>query len=720
MAYGSTRETWDHFSTALGLTADLLPLVSNPDAKIAEKSTMQSVGKTPSVFNRDREVVGLGKWTQRQSTGDDVRRWAREPDYGICVQTRRVRAFDIDVPEGISATAIQVAIVEATGIELPTRYRQGTGKCLLAFALDQEAFFPKRVLPVDGGIVELLGDGQQFVADGHHASGTRYEWDGGLPERIPALTLDQVEAACDALRLVFGTADWKIARERHARDGVTITAADERADWLLAHWDIFDSGPDDQLYLRCPFEGEHSSDSGLTSTAYFPRGTGGFERGHWVCLHGHCTDRTDEDFDEKCGYRYSSFSALPVAMETVVVDGKELVRPVRELPQFSRNKAGKIDPTATDLAKALAHPVFCGAWISYDTFLDDIMLAPPEQIEGRQQWRSLKDTDYQKFKIALEGRGFWKLGKEGIRDAVHLQAEQATIDSAQEWLNRLTWDGTTRIDDFLALYFGVEPSDYAQAVSRYMWSAMAGRILSPGCQADMVPVFCGEQGARKTSAIKAIAPSGDHYVEINMTERDDNLSRKLRGKLVGELEELRGLNGRDANEIKAWITRTHEEWTPKFKERSFKFPRRLLLFGTHNENRFLADPTGERRWLPFVAATHGPIQPEAIARDRGQLWAEAALRFRVGGIDWSDAERLAKKEHAKFKIVDTWEQTILNWSAEPNVVGVLRRDAGFSIPEALGACGLLVGSMTAMHAARMTRVLATIGFREENGHWVRG
>ena len=28
----------------------------------------------------------------------DIEAWSEEPDYGICIQTRRVRGFDIDVP----------------------------------------------------------------------------------------------------------------------------------------------------------------------------------------------------------------------------------------------------------------------------------------------------------------------------------------------------------------------------------------------------------------------------------------------------------------------------------------------------------------------------------------------------------------------------------------------------------------------------------------------
>ena len=50
--YGATPDDWLHLDLALGLTADLLPVVSNPGAIISENSTLKAIGKTPSRYNR--------------------------------------------------------------------------------------------------------------------------------------------------------------------------------------------------------------------------------------------------------------------------------------------------------------------------------------------------------------------------------------------------------------------------------------------------------------------------------------------------------------------------------------------------------------------------------------------------------------------------------------------------------------------------------------------
>ena len=59
MNYGATPQEWAHFDVVLGLTEDLLPVVSNPNAVISPQSKMKGLGKTPSRYNRQREVAGI-------------------------------------------------------------------------------------------------------------------------------------------------------------------------------------------------------------------------------------------------------------------------------------------------------------------------------------------------------------------------------------------------------------------------------------------------------------------------------------------------------------------------------------------------------------------------------------------------------------------------------------------------------------------------------------
>lgn len=58
---------------------------------------------------------------------------------------------------------------------------------------------------------------------------------------------------------------------------------------------------DGRLHLECPWKSEHSSDN-TSETTYWPRHTGGYERGHFKCLHSHGDLKTDDDFLQAIGY----------------------------------------------------------------------------------------------------------------------------------------------------------------------------------------------------------------------------------------------------------------------------------------------------------------------------------------------------------------------------------------------------------------------------------
>lgn len=132
--------------------------------------------------------------------------------------------------------------------------------------------------------------------------------------------------------------------------------------------------------------------------------------------------------------------------------------------------------------------------------------------------------------------------------------------------------------------------------------------------------------------MEALSPDPAFFTEISFAEKDDDLARKMRGRLVAEIGELRGLNTKELESIKAFVTRTHENWIPKYREFATQFPRRLVFVGTTNEDEFLADKTGNRRWLPVEVSK---VDVKAIKRDLLLLWAEAREVFQRLGVSSS-------------------------------------------------------------------------------------
>jgi predicted P-loop ATPase len=239
--------------------------------------------------------------------------------------------------------------------------------------------------------------------------------------------------------------------------------------------------------------------------------------------------------------------------------------------------------------------------------------------------------------------------------------------------------------------------------------------MEPGCKADMVPILVGEQGAGKSTGVAAIAPAPENFVEVRLDHDDEEIARRIRGRLVGEIGELRGLQSRDADSIKQFVAITHDTWTPKYVERSHTVPRRLVFIGTTNSDEFLADETGNRRWLPVRV---GKVRVSAISEDRMQLWAEARDLWSLVGIAFSAAETLAREVHGAHMVSDVWESNMGVWIEDTTPedlimdVQIAPKDRPFSMAECLqGALGIEPKNMTKAHEMRAGRILRRLGFR---------
>jgi len=419
-----------------------------------------------------------------------------------------------------------------------------------------------------------------------------------------------------------------------------------------------------------------------------------------------------EDYRERTlGLALNARSVEPAADEDfeVIETPKAIVAVPDDRPPLKfKQVKGQILPVIENIATALRSPDWCGFDLAFDTFRDEVMIAP----RGTAEWRALSDEGTTQIMEAFGRARFRPIARETMRNTLSMVAKEHTFDSAILWLNGLTWDGKLRVERFLTDYCHAEDSAYTRAVSLYLWTALAGRILEPGCKADSVPILVGPQGAKKTTAAREFVVDEDHFTTINLAERDETLSRRIRGRLVGEISELRGLGTRDLEAVKAFISATHEEWIPKFREFRTSFARRLVFVGTTNSQEFLSDETGNRRWLP-VRVEH--IDIEAIRRDRLQLWAEGAAQWTAAGVAWQGVEQLAPAEHSQYMISDSWDTLLDRWLDLGHIddlggTGPPRRGTPFTMAEVMQeALNLSTTQMTRANEMRVAKLLKLKG-----------
>lgn len=388
------------------------------------------------------------------------------------------------------------------------------------------------------------------------------------------------------------------------------------------------------------------------------------------------------------GFAHDMSDAPELSDEPVIVKdgGGDLVID-KPAARFITDKQGRKEARQYNHELFLRDVDAVGLEIAWDDFTAQIVWRKA----GKTAWRPFGDEHYAAIVLQMDRNGFVVQQPSTVRPAVYAHAIKHRVDLLADWVEQLpAWDGVERVERFWIDYAGAADTPYIRAVGAYSWTAQAGRALDPGCQADMVPILVSKQGTRKTSLVRAIAPAEEQFVEINLMDRDDDTTRKMRGKTVVELGELRGMHTRAKEDIKAFITRRVEEWVPKYQEFAKQFKRRFVFYGTTNRDDFLADETGERRYLPFEVGDDMQLDVEGVERDREQLWAEAVAMWREGGIRWQDAERLAAGEHERFKETDAWTPMVRRWLLEDDP---LSGGAPVNRPYAWGTQDVLVGAV---------------------------
>lgn len=223
--------------------------------------------------------------------------------------------------------------------------------------------------------------------------------------------------------------------------------------------------------------------------------------------------------------------------------------------------------------------------------------------------------------MVIERFGF-DPGKENVRDATHTLCLENPFHPICQYLDSLVWDGIPRVDNWLPAYLGAEPTVLNAAIGKIVLVAAVRRVREPGAKFDTIMVLESSQGGGKSTAIRILAGE-DNFSDQEILSLDSKAQMEaLEGVWFYELAELEGIGRADIGKVKAFASRAIDQSRMaygRFKERR---PRQNVLIGTTNDDKYLRDPTGNRRFWPLKVDT---IDLDGLERDRDQLWAEAAL-----------------------------------------------------------------------------------------------
>lgn len=201
-----------------------------------------------------------------------------------------------------------------------------------------------------------------------------------------------------------------------------------------------------------------------------------------------------------------------------------------------------------------------------------------------------------------------------LRDAFH---------PVRDYLDSLPpWDGVPRLDSWLIDFGGAEDTPFNRAVSRIVLVAAVRRVRSPGCKFDEMLILEGQQGCGKSQAVEALAVR-KAWCGTTITFGGDQRKQieEISNHWFIEAGELASMAKSEVTELKRFLSATKDKARLAYGRFPTELQRQCIIIGTTNEETYLRDTTGNRRFWPVRVQN---FDLDGLRATVPLLWAEAA------------------------------------------------------------------------------------------------
>lgn len=276
---------------------------------------------------------------------------------------------------------------------------------------------------------------------------------------------------------------------------------------------------------------------------------------------------------------------------------------------------------------------------------------------GKPLGGGIRDVDVNQIEWYLE-RTYEIKNYKAIGKAMNIIASQNHFHPIKEYMEKLKWDGVSRIADVLPKYLGADRCEYNTEVMTLLMQAMIHRIYEPGCKYEIMMCLVGGQGAGKSTLFRLLAIKDEWFSDDLSRLGDDHVYRKLQGHWLIEMPEMLGtVNAKTVEEIKSFLSRQKDNYKIPYETHPEDRPRQCVFVGTSNTLDFLPlDRTGNRRFAPIM------IHPERV--EKHILADEKESRAYIRQL-WAEMMELYRstKNH-KLKLSDSTEQYLRDMQKE--------------------------------------------------------
>lgn len=361
---------------------------------------------------------------------------------------------------------------------------------------------------------------------------------------------------------------------------------------------------------------------------------------------------------------------------------------------YRRNEKGAI--VASDLSNVRKALLNVGYRLAYDSFADRSTVTRPEGSPA-----PFDDPTLLQALFEIEQREKFRPAKEYFRDACTVIARESTSHPVVDYLSALAWDGVPRIDSWLIEYGEAEDTQYCREVGRLILLAAVCRVRCPGCKFDQMLVLEDPtQGTDKSTALAVLAVRDEWFTDsLHFDVRSKEAIEILSGKWIVEASELSKMSEAAIEHLKAFLSRTTDRARMSYDRLVTERPRSGVFFGTTNSTKYLRDEQNRRFW----PVRTGRFDVAGIARDRDQLWAEAAHRQAQGESIRLDPKHWATAaiEQAKRRELDPWYDVVAN---NLDLDGLMLTDDMWKV------VGRAPGQATIADGHRLGKILRELGW----------
>ena len=256
-----------------------------------------------------------------------------------------------------------------------------------------------------------------------------------------------------------------------------------------------------------------------------------------------------------------------------------------------------------------------------------------------------------------------------LRDRLKKQFNGVTRQSVLEYITRyatrhkfnpvlsaiqsVKWDGVDRIKqiyDIFRIPADTEEGKYSRIfIKKWLMQCICGlfNTIENPFSLDIVLVFIGKQGIGKTRFFEKLALNSKFFGEgICIDPRDKDSIIQATSKWISELGEIGSTMKKDMDSVKAFITKSTDEYRTPYGRASLHYPRITSFVGTVNDTEYLIDQTGNRRFVTVPLPPDLVIDYETQIKpfDALQLWAQVYHLVNSQEKEISSCFRLTESE----------------------------------------------------------------------------